>query len=388
MFEFQNKKTMSKINIKYAHPPSAKKNNRFLFRKKLFNTRFLDSGLLRTYDNGFYVVKPVKVNYNNNLVVDKNNPTEIQPNDVVKLTSYVNSSKEDRNTYDDFVIIKLPLIYHEKWFGKPFPILSESESESDDVSLVSFSSLTSKRKSPDTVADFTTTSDFENVKKMYKQEKTILDVIRTKGYEHTPALIHYNNDLCTLFFERCKGIDEVGLKIDAFLDLSKHLKELHEMDVLHGDIKTNNLVYNETKKEYQFIDFGESVLSTQTELDLEDRRNPDLALYFPPEYKDGRMKSKEADIYALGVCFFLVLSTTMEGEKKDTTLLGLDIFRKITGKPYGLLYEHLEGEGIKLVDLVDSENPIHNHIRGMLDPDPTERRYYDGGRVAKKIIIN
>ena len=374
---------MSKINIKYAHPPRAKKNNRFLFRKKPFNTRFLDSGLLRTYDNGFYVVKPVKVNYNNNLVVDKNNPTEIQPDDVVKLASYVNKSEEDRDTYDDFVIIKLPLIYHEKWFGKPFDQLSESES---DVSLVSFSSLTSNRKSPDTVADFTTTSVFENVKKMYKQEKTILDVIRTEGYEHTPALIHYNNDLCTLFFERCKGIDEVGLKTNAFLKLSDHLKELHKMDVLHGDIKPNNLVYNETKREYQFIDFGESVdFST-----LRDGRNPDLGLYFPPEYSppgyniSGKIKSKEADIYALGVCFFLVLSTTMEGEKKDTTLLSLDIFRKITGKPYGLLYEHLEGKGIKLVDLVDSENPIHNHIRGMLDPDPTERRYYDGERVEKK----
>jgi len=90
-------------------------------------------------------------------------------------------------------------------------------------------------------------------------------------------------------------------KMKITLSLAKAMKELHSHNIIHGDIKTNNVVLHyEPKKEYiKLIDFGVSYMTNADDLIEIECRCGTLG-YRAPEQEDLQMNYK-SDIYSMAV---------------------------------------------------------------------------------------
>ena len=90
---------------------------------------------------------------------------------------------------------------------------------------------------------------------------------------------------------------------DLLADLAKGLAYLHEQDMVHGNIKTNNILFNQAG-EAHLADFGMSTVAAQQDEEGEALLCP----YQPPEAKVGQAFDASADIYQLGVLLFEMLT--------------------------------------------------------------------------------
>lgn len=90
-------------------------------------------------------------------------------------------------------------------------------------------------------------------------------------------------------------------KMKIALSLAKAINELHTNNIIHGDIKTNNVVLHyEPKKEYiKLIDFGVSYMTNTEDLIEIECRCGTLG-YRAPEQEDLQMNYK-SDIYSMAV---------------------------------------------------------------------------------------
>jgi serine/threonine-protein kinase len=87
--------------------------------------------------------------------------------------------------------------------------------------------------------------------------------------------------------------------------LSHALSHCHKLDVKHGDIKSNNVKYNQHTGNYVLLDFGLAILSD------EDRRtslrHAGAVEFMAPEQNEGRMLF-ETDIYSFGIILYELLA--------------------------------------------------------------------------------
>ena len=115
-----------------------------------------------------------------------------------------------------------------------------------------------------------------------------------------------------------------GLEIDGFLalasGLAEILRELHQRDVTHRNIKPGNILINRGKKTIGLTDFG--IASEITHLH-EEIYNPwviqDVLSYISPE-QTGRMNCPvdyRSDLYSLGVTFYEMLTGRVPFMSKD-----------------------------------------------------------------------
>ena len=115
--------------------------------------------------------------------------------------------------------------------------------------------------------------------------------------------------------------------INIFLDISKGLKTLHDLNILHLDIKPSNLLIN-AKFNVVLIDYGLSCLLDEKDILSESFCGNKLvgsANYLAPElfYHELGKIGKWSDIFSLGTFFHLLLSndccndTTKHGEPID-----------------------------------------------------------------------
>lgn len=126
--------------------------------------------------------------------------------------------------------------------------------------------------------------------------------------------------------------------MDKFLIYAKQmisgLYECHRYDIIHRDIKPNNIVYDEKEDVFKLIDFGLSVPYASLRKSL----NPRMASTFPyraPEALFGLNYNYKIDIWALGCVFYYIFTKkyiVMEDNwNMDTDALN-DIF-KLFGTP-------------------------------------------------------
>lgn len=85
-----------------------------------------------------------------------------------------------------------------------------------------------------------------------------------------PAIISLDEKKKTIKLEYIKGkrlskiLEEISL-IAVCRQIGKSLAKLHDAGIIHGDLTTSNLIYNEKEKKVYFIDFGLSFHSNKVE---------------------------------------------------------------------------------------------------------------------------
>jgi serine/threonine protein kinase len=87
--------------------------------------------------------------------------------------------------------------------------------------------------------------------------------------------------------------------------LSSALAHCHQMDVRHGDIKSNNVKFNINTGNYMLLDFGLSVMSDEQR--RTSLRRAGAIEFMAPEQNEGQMLF-ETDVYGFGVIIFELLA--------------------------------------------------------------------------------
>ncbi|MEG4117324.1 AAA family ATPase [Microcoleus sp. N9_B4] len=162
-----------------------------------------------------------------------------------------------------------------------------------------------------------------------RHEHKILRHLESEGIVKPIALENYQNGLA-LIVENFSGqslkdfLNNQPLAINAFLkigiQLATTLGEIHHSNVIHKDIKPQNILINSETKEVKIIDFSIASL-----LDRENQTvtNPNLLegtlAYMSPE-QTGRMNRSvdyRTDFYSLGITFYEMLTGKLPFSAKD-----------------------------------------------------------------------
>tara|TARA_Y100001935_G_scaffold207787_1_gene177198 strand:- start:4600 stop:5520 length:921 start_codon:yes stop_codon:yes gene_type:complete len=90
-------------------------------------------------------------------------------------------------------------------------------------------------------------------------------------------------------------------KISVIKNIILSLKEIHDIDIIHGDIKTNNIIIHEETSDAKIIDFGASMYTERGRLYIETEWEHGTLGYRCPEEEFNSLLGKASDIYSLAV---------------------------------------------------------------------------------------
>ena len=114
---------------------------------------------------------------------------------------------------------------------------------------------------------------------------------------------------------------DVGRFLEVAIRITETLGQVHQHNVIHKDINSNNILVNPKTLEVKLIDFG---IASRFTIKTEHLGNPEklegTLSYISPE-QTGRMNRKidyRTDIYSLGVTFYEMLTCRLPFESNDT----------------------------------------------------------------------
>lgn len=120
--------------------------------------------------------------------------------------------------------------------------------------------------------------------------------------------------------------------VKYFKQLCLGLQECHRNDIIHRDMKLENVIYDEANDSFKIIDFGISVSYASVRYYLD----PNMACTYNYRAPEALIESKnynyKVDIWALGVIFYYILSNTYLFLVHDNLEALNDIFR-VFGQP-------------------------------------------------------
>ncbi len=171
---------------------------------------------------------------------------------------------------------------------------------------------------------------------------------------------------------------------DVMWQVSDATRFIHSRQIIHGDIKTENIFIVRTPAQRRLIkllDFGLSRADLGRDNGLDG--TPE---YLAPERIDGAPASQASDVYALGIVFFELLTGKLPftGEMKD-------VFEKQRKQPCPAPSKHCDGEPLddradQIVARATAKDPAERHpdvaafmyelrtLMGMLGMDNGKRR--------------
>jgi hypothetical protein len=139
-------------------------------------------------------------------------------------------------------------------------------------------------------------------------------------------------------------------------DLCRAMAAVHATEIVHRDIKAQNVIRQSKTGQIILMDFG---AGEAMDADRAGRRPTGTPLYLAPELFDGRIATRETDIYALGVLLFHLVTRSYPvwGETMD------DLQRA-----------HRRGDRHHLGDMrPDLPDDFVRVVERMIDPDPAKR---------------
>lgn len=182
-----------------------------------------------------------------------------------------------------------------------------------------------------------------------KLDHLFLKIIRYKP--HKIYMEKYKTNLNEVSFK--PGIITLSSKIDILYKLLVSLHALHSINVIHGDIKPENILWN-SETDIKVIDFGISNLGGYNRYTSIPQSNNIYTLYWkPPEIISDSIYTNKADIWAMALVFIRVL--VFIDEASYVPLLN-KLFNNIKNLPFGEQYR-----------------ATHNILRGIFSRPDTER---------------
>lgn len=133
---------------------------------------------------------------------------------------------------------------------------------------------------------------------------TLIDTYITE--EHVVSAMHLcrGGDLFTVVFD-----SDIPLRVDefhrGFLQLTSALSYMHDNGLYHRDIKPENVLVSPDRRTWQICDFN-----CATEQETTKGAGIGTTFYRAPEVFCGHHSNPEADIYALGMTFFVAVART------------------------------------------------------------------------------
>src|SRR4030043_1843753 len=206
----------------------------------------------------------------------------------------------------------------------------------------------------------------------FKQEFNLVKNLDLDGIIKTYDLIEYNDSYAIIE----EDFDGISLKkiiktkkpdIKSFLQIALKLSEtlgiLHENNIIHLEIKHDNIFINTKRSTVKITDFGISAALTHANDEI---YNPDVIegtlAYISPE-QTGRMKRSvdyRTDLYSLGVTFHEMLPGEAPFKSKD---------------PMELIHSHIARQPAPLVELNPAVPAIISDITLKLLSKMPEERY-------------
>ncbi len=127
-----------------------------------------------------------------------------------------------------------------------------------------------------------------------------------------------HGELLTSYLRRHNGIGEqAALRLAA--QLCAGVGAAHEQKIIHGDLKTGNLVYAESERRLVILDFGLSRFNPNEDgrAGALSRRVAGTPAYLAPERYEGNAASYASDIYSLGMILHEIIAGQLPPLARD-----------------------------------------------------------------------
>jgi serine/threonine protein kinase len=150
---------------------------------------------------------------------------------------------------------------------------------------------------------------YKNIKKKKDEEKRLLYI------RHIPNVSHilYSTNDC-IYMKRIPGEDLITILMrrvftetevrDITYKLLQIIKNIHSIGFIHGDIKLENIMYDEVSKNISLIDFETGKYTS---------------IYQSPESFSNNEDTIEMDIWSIGITVYILLMRRFPYDKDDTS---------------------------------------------------------------------
>lgn len=150
---------------------------------------------------------------------------------------------------------------------------------------------------------------YQKILKQFQIEKTILNLL---DFDFVPKYILGGElSFCMSYIEgeNLKDI-KAGLsyeeKLDILIKISQMIQKLHKSKVVHGDIKPENIIYNNGK--VYLVDFGAAMLEGEKVQYIQGSKK-----YSAPEIYSEFIRCPQNDVYSVAALY----NELIESDKKD-----------------------------------------------------------------------
>ena len=90
-------------------------------------------------------------------------------------------------------------------------------------------------------------------------------------------------------------------KLKIIKNLLYSLKDIHDINIIHGDLKTNNIIIHPDTCDVKIIDFNSSIFTEEKRVYMETEWEHGTLGYRCPEEENNSLLGKTSDIYSLAV---------------------------------------------------------------------------------------
>jgi|WetSurSiteA1Bulk_404760.scaffolds.fasta_scaffold00015_14 predicted ATPase/signal transduction histidine kinase len=190
----------------------------------------------------------------------------------------------------------------------------------------------------------------------FKREFEILKNLSIDGIVKVYSIENYNNKWAIIMedfgAESIKKIlEKKRLNVNEFLKIAIYLSEilgqLHQMNIIHKNINSTNIVWNQETDQVKIIDFGISTVLPQEIAAIQKPNEYEGTLsYISPEQtgRMNRMIDYRTDMYSLGVTLYEILTGQLPFTSMDAIELVHCHIAKTPVPPHKLLTTFFNGD--------------------------------------------